>query len=168
MKKMGILVGAIVLIMVMMASVTFADGTYYTYDDLNATQISSCLYDVSYSISYIRGIANDGTPYWSVTDRYSEIKLVLIVYDEDTNNATEFESLAIGASFTMSPSPSMYQINRWNRNKRYGKAYLDEDNDPVIEFNLDLKGGVTKKTVVQWIERSIRITRNFAEYIGFR
>ena len=167
MKKMGILIGVVVFVMAM-ASVTFGDGTHYTYDDLNATQIESCLYDVSYSISYMRGIASDGTPYWRITDRYSGIKMVLMVYDEDINNSTEFESLELGASFDMHSKTSIYDVNRWNQNKRYGKAYLDHDGDPVIDFDLDIKGGLTKKAVVEWIERSIRITRNFAEYIGFR
>jgi len=32
-------------------------------------------------------------------------------------------------------------INEWNKNKRFSHAYLDKDNDPAIELDLDLDGG---------------------------
>lgn len=34
-------------------------------------------------------------------------------------------------------------INDWNRNKRFGKAFLDGDNDPAIQMTVNLDYGVT-------------------------
>jgi hypothetical protein len=39
--------------------------------------------------------------------------------------------------------PSMDVINSWNRDKRFGKAYLDADGDAVIEMDLNLEHGVS-------------------------
>jgi hypothetical protein len=39
--------------------------------------------------------------------------------------------------------PSMDVINSWNRDKRFGKAYLDTDGDAVIEMDLNLEHGVS-------------------------
>lgn len=42
---------------------------------------------------------------------------------------------------------SMGDINDWNRNKRYGKAYLDDENDPILELAVNLKYGVTSRNL---------------------
>lgn len=34
-------------------------------------------------------------------------------------------------------------VNEWNRTKRYSRAYLDSDGDPVLEAEQDLEGSVT-------------------------
>jgi len=39
---------------------------------------------------------------------------------------------------------SMNEINTWNKNMRYGKAYLDDDNDPTLEIAVNLNHGVTR------------------------
>ena len=165
MKRLNVLLLVTVLVVAIGATV-LADGSAYVYDDLNISQIESFFYSVSYSISFIRGTASDGTPYWRITDRHTGIKLLLIVYDLDSNNADEFESLEFIASFTLSPVPSIYRINAWNDAKRFGKAYLDKDGDPMLEFDLDVNGS-TKDAIVTWMEKAIRITRSFAEYIGY-
>jgi hypothetical protein len=35
------------------------------------------------------------------------------------------------------------QLNEWNRNKRFGKAYIDSEGDPVLEMDVNLDSGVT-------------------------
>lgn len=42
-------------------------------------------------------------------------------------------------------------INRWNRDKRYSRSYIDKDGDPVLELDLDLEGGVTDKRIVDFL-----------------
>lgn len=35
-------------------------------------------------------------------------------------------------------------VNRWNREKRFGKAYLDDEGDPLLEMDLNLDfGGIS-------------------------
>jgi hypothetical protein len=38
---------------------------------------------------------------------------------------------------------SLKSINEWNATKRFSRAYLDQEGDPVIEMDFDLGGGVT-------------------------
>ena len=35
------------------------------------------------------------------------------------------------------------KVNSWNKTKRFSRAYLDHENDPVLELDLDFAGGVT-------------------------
>lgn len=38
-------------------------------------------------------------------------------------------------------------VNRFDKDKRFGRAFLDDEGDPVLESDLDLEGGVTEARV---------------------
>ena len=38
------------------------------------------------------------------------------------------------------------KLNAWNRSTRYGKVYLDGDNDVVLEFDVNMINGMDEKT----------------------
>lgn len=38
-------------------------------------------------------------------------------------------------------------MNRWNSETRFGKAYLDKDGDPTVEMVINLKGGVSRENL---------------------
>jgi uncharacterized protein YdbL (DUF1318 family) len=42
---------------------------------------------------------------------------------------------------------SLNDINRWNAKKRYGRAYLDSDNDPRVEMTINTYKGVTYRNL---------------------
>ena len=44
-------------------------------------------------------------------------------------------------------SITVKQMNSWNQTKRFAKAYLDDQNDPVIEMDVNLQGGVSRKNL---------------------
>jgi len=43
-------------------------------------------------------------------------------------------------------------VNQWNRRKRFGKAYLDKDNDPCLELITNLAYGVSKENLDDTID----------------
>ena len=42
---------------------------------------------------------------------------------------------------------SMNEINKWNSEKRFGKAYLDDEGDPVLEMSSNIDYGVTERNL---------------------
>jgi len=44
------------------------------------------------------------------------------------------------------------QMNEWNANHRFGRAYADDDSNPVLESDLDFAGGVTDDIIQAWIK----------------
>jgi hypothetical protein len=42
---------------------------------------------------------------------------------------------------------SMDDINAWNRDKKFGKAFLDKDGDPRLEMPVNLDYGVTQRNL---------------------
>lgn len=58
-------------------------------------------------------------------------------------------------------------INAWNRDKRFGKAYLDTDQDAVIEFDLNLEHGVTAENLDAAFRLWSLILDQYTTYIGY-
>lgn len=45
--------------------------------------------------------------------------------------------------FITESSATVDDMNRWNAEKLFARAYIDSDGDPVLEMDVDLEGGVT-------------------------
>ena len=50
-----------------------------------------------------------------------------------------------------SDDTSFAKVNQWNADKRFSRAYLDDDDDPVIELDLDLEGGIARERLIDFI-----------------
>lgn len=61
---------------------------------------------------------------------------------------------------------SWQTINDWNRTKRYGKAYLDQDGDPAIEMSVNLKYGVSRANFDDTLDWWVLTLKEFASHIG--
>lgn len=82
-----------------------------------------------------------------------------------TDNAN-CEDLNFYAGF-LDNKPTMDAINAWNRDKRFGKAYLDSDLDAVIEFDVNLEYGISQKNLDSTFAVWSLILEQYADYIGF-
>jgi hypothetical protein len=51
--------------------------------------------------------------------------------------------------------------NNWNRDKRFGKAYLDKDKDYNLEWDVDLDGGVTSDYIKATFQRYETVLAEF-------
>ena len=52
----------------------------------------------------------------------------------------------------------------WNREKRFGKAYLDEDGLATVEMSVNLHGGVTRANLDDTIDWWRLVLAEFADY----
>ncbi len=55
----------------------------------------------------------------------------------------------------------------WNREKRFGKAYLDEDGNANVEMSVNLHGGVTLVNLDDTIDWWRLVLAGFADYFDF-
>ncbi len=60
-------------------------------------------------------------------------------------------NMQLYAAFIANQPQALPVINDWNRTKRYSRAYVDSDGDPVLESDLDLRGGVSKNAIHEFI-----------------
>ena len=64
--------------------------------------------------------------------------------------------------------PTLEVINDWNRDKRFGRAYLDEVQDAVIEMDLDLVKGVTPEYLASQMGLWSLVVAEFSTHIGYK
>ncbi len=57
------------------------------------------------------------------------------------------------------------KVNQWNAEKRFSRAYLDDDDDPVIELDLDLEGGITQERLIDFITTVRHSVAGFRKHI---
>ncbi|MBV8688105.1 MAG: YbjN domain-containing protein [Alphaproteobacteria bacterium] len=61
------------------------------------------------------------------------------------------------------------RINEWNRSQRFGRAYNDKENDPILEMDVDLDdGGLSPALFVDNIEFWTSVLGDFEKHIGYR
>ncbi len=60
---------------------------------------------------------------------------------------------------------SLADVNEWNKSKRFSRAYIDNEGDPVIESDLDFEGGVTAEAIVQFVKIFAKSVKRFASEI---
>jgi uncharacterized membrane-anchored protein len=61
---------------------------------------------------------------------------------------------------------NMNMINEWNKTKRFGRAYIDADNDPCVELDYDLEGGVSDDSIKVWFDTVSAIVRSFRAHVS--
>jgi len=54
-------------------------------------------------------------------------------------------SVQFTAAWVNPGNVTLDSVNDWNRTRRFGKAYLDTENDPVLEMNVNLDFGVSQR-----------------------
>lgn len=57
------------------------------------------------------------------------------------------------------------QINDWNNKKRYGKVYLDDENDPMLIMPVNLYGGVSYENLEDTFDWWVLVLEEFQEQV---
>ena len=72
------------------------------------------------------------------------------------------------AGFSVSTPRKLDLINRWNQQKRFAKAYIDDQNDPRLEMDINLAGGgVARGNFIENFRVWIRLLAAFKQHIGW-
>jgi hypothetical protein len=70
----------------------------------------------------------------------------------------ECQILLFKAGYDLVDKVGMEVINQWNATRLFGRAYLDDIQDPWLEMVLNVNGGVTRQqfeTTFEWWESSL-------------
>ncbi len=78
------------------------------------------------------------------TYRFEYEGLKILIFNKE-------ETMQLYAGFS-GAKISLSRINEWNKTKRFSRAYLDKDNDPVLEADIEITGGVTEKNIKEWFK----------------
>lgn len=63
--------------------------------------------------------------------------------------------------------PNLKKINEWNSQNRWTKAFMDKDNDAVLESDLDVRDGVSDFTLLNFIEIFSNHVQKFEKFMNY-
>ena len=87
------------------------------------------------------------------------------VYFYNCTKSANCEDINFYAGF-LDNKPDLETINAWNRDKRFGKAYLDSDLDAVIEWDVNLENGITRENLDANFGVWALVLDQYTTYIG--
>lgn len=64
--------------------------------------------------------------------------------------------------------PTLEVINNWNRDKRFGAAYLDADLDASVRYDVSFEQGASYQNIVSDFEVWSLILEQFITHIGYQ
>lgn len=96
-----------------------------------ADSIAEALTD--YGLKVERETDAEGAP--KLLTRIEGTRFTIWFYDCDDGPCT---SLQFSAGFDLNDPLSASKMNEWNRDKRFGKAWIDDEGDPFLEMNVAL------------------------------
>ena len=76
-------------------------------------------------------------------------------------------SMQFKAGFDMEKGTTTAVVNDWNARKRYASAYLDDEDDPFIDYDVMLGGGVSLDAFKQSLYTWERAVGEFTRHIGW-
>ncbi len=110
------------------------------------------------------GVDGQGDP--KVSSRVSDTKFSVYFYGcQDNDNCS---SILIKAGYDLNNGISALKINEWNREKRFAKAYIDDEGDPFLEMDINLDfDGVGNKNFEDTLDWWRLLVEDFEEFIDW-
>jgi hypothetical protein len=103
----------------------------------------------------------DGDPLLNATSgaiKYS-------VYFFDRNRGKRYDAIQFAHS---GPKAAAARIAAWNKDKRFGRAYLDGDGDSWLEMDVETTRGFTTEALEENLERWLSVLDAFKKYLAAR
>ncbi len=99
-----------------------------------------------------------------ISSRISDTKFWVYFYGcEDNRNCA---SIMFKAGYDLNNGISALKINEWNRDKRFVKAYIDDEGDPFIEFDVNLAyDGMGEKNFMDNLDWWRLMVEDFEDFI---
>lgn len=74
-------------------------------------------------------------------------------------------NIQLRAAWVNTGSVTPQTITDWNRENRFGKAFLDSENDPVVQWDVNLFGGVSRANLDDTFDWWRLVMEGFEAYI---
>ncbi|MFC4299763.1 DUF945 family protein [Castellaniella hirudinis] len=102
--------------------------------------------------------------YWLDPSSMGADSLLMTLYCNDESQCLD---LMLTATYKSKRSVTLKEINAWSREYRWVRAYLNEQNQPVVEMDLNAAGGIGKENLAILYRTFVDIGADFAnEVIG--
>ncbi len=132
-----------------------------TVDAAKPATLVAALQDAGYKA--VLGKDNNGDP--KITSAANGATFSVYFYGCEEHAACK--SVQLAAGYTMKTKPAITKINEWNLNNRFAAAYLDKENDPNIQFDVVLVGGMPQSLFEETVSRWTDAMASFQQFVGW-
>lgn len=108
-------------------------------------------------------VDDSGDP--KVVSKINGVNFDVICYPKAANSDL-CGSIQFSAAFDLEDGTTHDRINVWNRSRRYGQAWLDEDMDPYVDMNLELERGASTELIDEYLTLWIEMTGKWKDHFG--
>lgn len=89
----------------------------------------------------------------------------LVIFMNCTDNK-RCKTLQYYMGFNDAKNVSLDRFNQWNKDKRFARAYKDDEGDPVLEMDVDLDfGGIPRENVGETLNTWASLMDSFREHV---
>lgn len=91
------------------------------------------------------------------------------VYFYNCTKHLECATVQFHSGYDLKVPVTLEMINEWNRTKRFARAFLDKEQDPILEMDIDLDdGGLTPELFADNLEFWTTVLGEYERHIGYR
>lgn len=138
-----------------------ASAEIYGEDGVSGPEVA----DILQTAGYRAELTKDGVGDPLVRTTMSGVNVQVYFYN--CNSVGRCEDIQFSVGFDMANGTSQSVIDEWNRTKRFGRAYLDDENDPFIKVDLQVGPGGTPQLIAGYVRTMEAVLEGFTEHIDF-
>lgn len=154
MKQLFVIAG-----LAFLAGVMPLSAQMYPDGGVTVNEVSTVLQDDNYW--YEIATASDGTPkILSKAEGYT-----FAIYFYDLSDSGRARSIQFYLGIDMEDGVSPDKAIEWNSGYRFARMYLDEENDPILEYDLDVERGCTPEALSNAFERWVALIDTFDGFL---
>jgi len=107
-------------------------------------------------------VTDDGTTY--IESQHNGLKF-LVFFMNCQDDSQDCATIQYYMGYNDAKDTTLEQLNQWNREHRFARAYRDDEGDPVLEMDLDLDfKGLPRENVAESVETWVSL---MDDYQGF-
>jgi hypothetical protein len=77
------------------------------------------------------------------------------------------QSLQFIAGYNLTDGTTLAVLDEWNEEKRFASAYLDDEDDPFLQMDVNTEGGITQQNFEKTFDLWQSLKGEFEIHIGF-
>lgn len=145
---------------VLLAAATSAAAAE-TVDATDPQRLASIIRDLGYRAM----LTTDNTGDPMITTSVGGTDVSILFFGCVAN--ADCKTLLFKVGYDLAGGTTLEAVNVWNTENLYGRAYLDDENDPWIEMPVNLFAGVTRENFEDTFDWWEVVVGEFEDHIGF-
>jgi len=109
------------------------------------------------------GVDEAGDP--KITSTYDGVEFEVLCYPNAARKAV-CASIQFSTVFNLDEGTTYERINAWNRGRRYGQGWLDEEMDPFMDMSAELERGASTELIEEHLTIWEELIGKWKEHFG--